>query len=91
MRSELVGSYKNATATGLVSKAAAYLVGFYVNNTTAGTIVFRDGGAAGTVVSGTITPAIGWHFYPAAFPTNVHATIGGTLDVTFIFQPATTT
>jgi hypothetical protein len=81
------GQPTNLTATAALSTKPARLVGFYVNSTTAGTIVLRDGGASGTVVSGTITPAVGWHFFPASFSISAHATIGGTLDVTFITIP----
>ena len=81
-----VGGYKNITATGAVSTGACQLIGFYVNNTTAGTLVLRDGGASGTVMSGTITPAIGFHRFPANVGTSLHATIAGTaLDVTFFY------
>jgi len=81
-----VGGYKNITATGAVSTGACQLLGFYVNTTTAGTLVLRDGGASGTVMSGTITPAIGFHRFPANVGTSLHATIAGTaLDVTFFF------
>ena len=48
--------------------------------------MLRDGGASGTVMSGTITPAIGFHRFPANVGTSLHATIAGTaLDVTFFF------
>jgi len=81
-----VGGYKNITATGAVSTGACQLIGFYVNNTTIGTLVLRDGGASGTVMSGTITPAIGFHRFPANVGTSLYATIGGSaLDVTFFF------
>ena len=81
-----VGGYKNITATGAVSTGACQLLGFYINNTTIGTLVLRDGGASGTVMSGTITPAIGFHRFPANVGTSLHATIAGTaLDVTFFF------
>lgn len=80
------GFPKNITATGAVSTGACQLIGFYVNSTNAGTLVLRDGGASGTVMSGTITPAIGPHRFPANVGTSLHATIGGTaLDVTFFF------
>ena len=59
------------------------LVGFYVSSTTAGTIVLRQGGSGGTAISGTITPAVGWHDFPAAFVAGLHATVGGTISVTF--------
>ena len=81
-----VGGYKNITATGAVSTGACQLIGFYVNNTTIGTLVLRDGGASGTVMSGTITPTIGFHRFPANVGTSLYATIGGSaLDVTFFF------
>ena len=81
-----VGGYKNITATGAVSTGTCQLLGFYINNTTIGTLVLRDGGASGTVMSGTITPAIGFHRFPANVGTSLHATIAGTaLDVTFFF------
>lgn len=79
------GQAVNLTATGAISSRPGSLIGFYVNSTTAGTIVLRDGGASGTVLSGTITPAVGWHFFPAEMAVSAHATIGGTLNVTFIF------
>jgi len=80
-----VGGYKNITATGAVSTGACQLIGFYVNNTNAGTLVLRDGGASGTVMSGTITPVIGFHRFPANVGTSLYATEGGTLDVTFFY------
>jgi len=81
-----VGAYKNITATGAVSTGPCQLIGFYVNSTTTGTVVLRDGGASGTVMSGTITPAIGFHRFPANAGTSLHATIAGTaLDVTFFY------
>ena len=81
-----VGAYKNIAATAAVSTGPCQLIGFYVNSTTAGTVVLRDGGASGTVMSGTITPAIGFHPYPSNVGTSLHATIAGSaLDVTFFF------
>ncbi len=84
-----LGSYSNQTGTAAITTIPAVLTGFYVNSTTGGTIVLRDGGASGTgtTVSGTITPVIGWHFFPASFPSSIHATIANTLDVTFVFNP----
>lgn len=84
----MTGQPKNLTATGAISAQSCKLIGFYVNSTNAGTLVLRDGGASGTVVSGTITPAVGWHFFPAEFASSAHATIAGTaLNVTFVFVP----
>lgn len=83
------GQYTNTTATAAIGGAgkACRLIGFYVNSTTSGTLVLRDGGASGTTVSGTITPAIGWHFFPVECPSGLHATIANTLNVTFVTQP----
>jgi hypothetical protein len=47
--------------------------------------VLKDGGTSGTAMCGTITPAIGYHSFPANVGTSLFATIGGTLDVTFFF------
>ena len=80
------GTPTNLTSTGVVSKVPGTLLGFYVNNTTSGTIVLRDGTASGTVISGTITPAIGFHRYPFSFVNGLHATIANTLDVTLFVQ-----
>jgi len=80
-----VGGYKNITATGAVSTGSCQLIGFYVNSTTIGTLVLRNGGASGEVMSGTITPAIGFHRFPANVGVSLYATVGGTLDVTFFF------
>jgi len=74
------------TASGAVSKSGGTLVGFYVNSTSSGTIVFSLGGTAGgTAISGTITPSAGFNCFPAYCPDGVYATIGGTLNVTFFF------
>ena len=81
-----VGGYKNITETGAVSTGPCQLIGFYVNSTNWGTLVLRDGGSGGTVMSGTITPAIGFHRFPANVGSSLHATIAGTaLNVTFFF------
>ena len=83
-----LGSYKNVTSTTAITTVPTVLTGFYVNSTGGtGTLVFRDGGASGTVVTGTITPAIGWNFLPVSFATSLHVTIANTIDVTLIFNP----
>lgn len=86
MNASNFGSANNLTATGTVNSVSGRLLGFYVCSTTAGTIVLRDGGASGTVLTGTITPAVGWHALPLGYGTDLHATIGGTLDVTFVYS-----
>lgn len=79
----------NLTATGnVVATRDTNLVGFYVNNTSTGTLVLRKGGSGGAAISGTITPGIGFHRFPAFCPGGLHATIGGSsLDVTFFVSP----
>lgn len=74
------------TASGAASLAPCTIIGFYVNSTSSGTIVFRDGGSGGTAVSGTITPAVGFHCFPATFTSSCYLTIGGTLNVTVFVQ-----
>ena len=84
-----LGSYSNQTSTAAITTVPAVMTGFYVNSTGGtGTLVFRDGGASGTgtVVSGTITPVIGWHFFPVSFSKTIHVTIANTIDVTFVFN-----
>ncbi len=77
------GTAVNLTSTNDVTTADCSLIGFYVNSTTSGTVVFRKGGSGGTVLSGTITPAIGWHKFPASCPGGCHVTIANTLNATF--------
>jgi hypothetical protein len=83
--------YTNAATAGPGMPATnkdCSLLGFYVNSTNAGTLVLRKGGSGGTVLDGTITPAIGFHRFPASCPGGLHATIGGSaLDVTFFVVP----
>lgn len=76
------GQAYNRTSTGDVTTGDGAMIGFYVNSTAAGTLVFRRGGAGGTVLSGTITPLIGFHAFPALAPGGLHVTVGGTIDVT---------
>lgn len=80
-------SYGHLTASGSVCASRGRLAGFYVNSTTAGTLLLYDNTAAsGTQITGTITPAIGWNALPVDFQTALFATIGGTLDVTFCLE-----
>lgn len=79
------GSPINISSSGAVSLEPGTLLGFYVNSTTSGTVVVRDGGAAGTAISGTITPVIGFHRFPAACTTGCYLTLANTIDVTAFF------
>jgi hypothetical protein len=82
------GTPVNKTATGdVVLTTDCALLGFYVNSTSSGTLVLKKGGSSGTALNGTITPAIGFHRFPAACQGGLHATVGGTLDVTFFVVP----
>lgn len=73
------------TATGQVVAAPAMLIGFYVNSTTAGTIILYDSLSATNPISGLITPAIGMQWFPSIHLTGVFVTIAGTLDATFFY------
>jgi hypothetical protein len=82
-----VGSYKNTTSTVNVSPRTGALLGFYVNSTTSGTIVLYDSATTTTTtaITGTITPAVGWHSLPASYVNGLYAVIGATINVTFVF------
>ena len=81
------GTPINLTDDGVVSLVAGTLLGFYVNSTNAGTIIVRNGtSASGTAVTGTITPAIGYHALNMYLPGGCYVTVAGTaLDVTLFF------
>ena len=80
------GNSKNITATGDVTTRNTVLMGFYVNSTSSGTLVLKKGGSSGTALGGTITPDVGYHAYPTDVVGGLHATVGGTLDVTFFYR-----
>lgn len=81
------GTASNITATTTLYKGSCRILGFYVNSTTAGTIVFTDSdGTTSTTLSGTITPAVGYHAFPASCQRGIIATIGGTLNVTVFWD-----
>jgi uridine phosphorylase len=73
------GSPKNISGTTTVKAVGGQLIGFYVNSTSSGTVVLSDGA---TAMSGTITPAIGFHRFPATFQTSLVVTIANTLNLT---------
>ncbi len=82
------GTPINISATATINPVDGTLLGFYVNSTSSGTLVIKSGSAgtsAGTAISGTITPAIGFHRFPAYCVGGCHATIANTLNVTFLF------
>lgn len=81
-------SFGRFTATGVISANPARMAGFYVANTSSGTLVLWDNAAAasGTQIAGTITPSIGWNPFPIDLRNGLYATFGGTLDATFVFE-----
>lgn len=80
------GAPTNLTGSGAVSLVPGTLLGFYVNSTTGGTVVVRDGTtASGTAISGTITPAIGFHRFPAACATGCYLSLANTINLTAMF------
>lgn len=88
MQATETGTPINRTDTGVVSLVAGTLLGFYVNNKTAGaTLVIRNGTtSSGTAISGTITPLIGFHHFNAYCPAGCHITIAvQPMDITFFF------
>jgi hypothetical protein len=75
----------NPASVAETTALAGTILGFYVNNTSSGTLVLSAGTTSGgTALTGTITPAIGWAFLPITEPTGIYATIGATLSVTFV-------
>lgn len=72
------------TSTGQVLAVPGILIGFYVNNTTAGTIILYDSLSATNPISGTITPAIGFQWFPSIHLAGIFATLA-TIDVTFFY------
>lgn len=83
--------YSNQTASALIKTGSGTVYGFIVNSHTSGTLKLWDNtSAASTVICNTITLAAGpqvWTF-PAgvSFYTGLYATIGGTADITLIYE-----
>lgn len=77
------------TSSGAISKGPGTLLGFFVSSTSTGTIVLNDGGASGTAISGTITPAAGQFYrFPAQFvnAAGAYAVLANTISVTFFWN-----
>lgn len=79
-----VGNPKNISATANINPSGGAMLGFYVNSTSSGTIIFYDSSTTATTtpLTGTITPAIGWNALPISYTSGLYAVIGGTLNVT---------
>lgn len=76
----------NLTNSGTLSVASCTIIGYHVNSTSAGTIVFlsgASGASTGTAITGTITPGTGFTAFPAYCPGGAYATLSGTINVTF--------
>ena len=86
MQIQQAGTPINLSISGIVSKTAGNLIGFYVNSTNAGTLIIHNATTATNAVSGTITPAIGFHAFSPYLTNGCFAEIGGTaLNVTLFF------
>lgn len=77
----------NITATANVKATQGVLLGFYVNSTATGKIQLYDDAATGTTtpMSGLISPAIGFHRFPAGFANGLYVVITNTLNVTLFY------
>lgn len=74
----------NLTASGQILSVPGQITGFYVNSTGGGTVRISDALTATTpYLGGLITPAVGYHPFPAELETGGYVTIVGTIDVTF--------
>lgn len=88
MQHNQAGTPINLSATAAVSKASGTLIGYYVNNKTAGgTLVLSHGSVSGgAAITGTVTPLIGYHAMHVYCPTGLFATIAvQPMDITFLF------
>jgi hypothetical protein len=71
--------------TSETTALAGAIIGFYVSSTSSGTITLYDGqSASGTQITGTITPAVGWAYFPVSYRNGLFVVVGGTIDVTFV-------
>ena len=79
------------TASGTLMTTDCTILGFYVNSTSSGVITFESGAAGastGTLITGSITPAIGFHRFPASCPNGAYMTkVSGTINVTVFVKP----
>lgn len=83
--------YTNTTASALIKTGFGKVAGFVVNSHTSGTLKLWDNtSAATTVITNTFTfpSGSGVYRFPEYinFNTGLYATIGGTADVTIIWD-----
>jgi hypothetical protein len=76
------------TASQVISGSPGFLAGVFVASASAATIKLWDNPLAGSgaVLVNTFTPALGWNPCPIPFSTGLFATVGGTLDATFVYS-----
>ena len=80
------GTPTNISSSGAVSLLPGTLLGFYVNSTGGGTVVVGNGTTSGaTAISGTLTPVIGFHRFPAFCTFGCYITLSGTINITAFF------
>lgn len=81
------GFWINKTATGIVLAFPCQIIGFFVNQTTAGTIqLFDNAASAANPTGGIITPPLGMQWFPSILFNGLFVNIAGTaLDVTFFY------
>lgn len=84
------GKSVNLTASAQVTAGTGVVVGVIVNSHSGGTLKLWDSlTATGTVVCNTISFGVGERFVPffgARFYTGLFATIGGTADLTLVYN-----
>lgn len=84
------GLYKNVTASTLIQTGPGELQGVVINSHSSGTLKFWDNtSAATTTIFNTITLGVGERFvmlFGAKFTVGCFLTIGGTADVTVIYN-----
>lgn len=77
----------NLSSSAAICAKPCQILGFYVNSTSSGTMNILDGGSGGTALCGTITPAIGFHRFPAMCQTAAYWTlVSGSMNVTVFFS-----
>lgn len=81
---------KNFTSSNLVKTGRGRVCGVVVNSHSSGTLkLWANTAGSGTVLFNTITFAAGpqsFNLFDAPFDTGLYATVGGTADITIIYQ-----
>lgn len=82
--------YKNLSASALIKTGAGIAVGVVINSHTSGTLKLEDALTDTTpIIFNTIPFGVGEHFIPffgAKFTTGLYAVIGGTADITILYN-----